>query len=72
VLQGIFEHFSLIDEATKKRLIKAQYVLDMLNEMCLRVDRKDIDISIKKVKSNLNSLLTYQQFVAVLEDISVR
>jgi hypothetical protein len=72
VLQGIFEHFSLIDEATKKRLIKAQYVLDMFNEMCLRVDRKDIDISIKKVKSNLNSLLTYQQFVAVLEDISVR
>lgn len=72
MLQGIFEHFSLIDEATKKRLIKAQYVLDMFNEMCLRVDRKDIDISIKKVKSNLNSLLTYQQFVAVLEDISVR
>lgn len=44
----------------------------MFNEMCLRVDRKDIDISIKKVKSNLNSLLTYQQFVAVLDDISVK
>ena len=29
ILNGVFEYFSHIDEATKKRLIKASFVVEM-------------------------------------------
>jgi hypothetical protein len=74
VLVGIFEHFSHIDEATKKRLIKACFIVDMFQHMELpaRVNRKDVDISIKRIKSNMNSHLTFEQFVGVFEDLATR
>lgn len=74
VLNGVFEHYSHIDEATKKRLIKACYVVEIFQgmEMPMKITRKDIDISTKRIKSNMNSFLTFEQFVGVMEDITVR
>ena len=37
-----------------------------------RLSRNDIDISAKRVKSNLNSFLTFEQFVAVMEDLILK
>ena len=37
-----------------------------------QVTRKDVDISTKRIKSNMNSELTFEQMVGVMEDISVR
>lgn len=36
------------------------------------INRKDIDISTKRIKSNMNSHLTFEQFVGVVEDIIIR
>jgi hypothetical protein len=74
VLNIIFEHFSHIDDATKKRVIKAQYIVDIFAGLVLpmAIDRKDVDISAKRIKSNMNSHLAFDQFVGVLEDISLR
>lgn len=74
ILNGVFEHFSHIDEATKKRVIKSCFILDIFAAMVLpqKVSRNDIDISTKRIKSNMNSHLTFEQFVGVLEDITVR
>jgi hypothetical protein len=74
ILNIIFEHFSHIDDATKKRVIKAQHIVEIFGSLSLPVviDRKDIDISAKRIKSNMNSHLTFEQFTGVLEDICIR
>lgn len=36
------------------------------------MSQKDVDIAVKGVKSNLNSCLTFEQAVGVLEDLSLR
>jgi len=74
VLTGVFEHYSHIDEATKKRLIKACFVVEIFQGLKLaqKVSRKDVDISIKRIKSNMNSHLAFEQFVGVLEDIAIK
>lgn len=41
-------------------------------ELAHQVSRKDVDISIKRIKSNLNSHLTFEQMVGVIEDIALR
>ncbi len=71
-MNQVFEYYSHIDEATKKRLIKACFVVDLFTSMAYKVTRKDVDIVIKRIKSNLNSNLTFEHFVGVLEDISLR
>ena len=38
----------------------------------MAIDRKDVDISAKRIKSNMKSHLTFEQFVGVIEDISMR
>jgi len=38
----------------------------------MAIDRKDVDISAKRIKSNMNSNLTFEQFIGVIEDISLR
>ena len=38
----------------------------------MAIDRKDVDISAKRIKSNMNSHLAFDQYVGVLEDISLR
>jgi hypothetical protein len=52
----------------------SSYILEIFQsmEMSLQIDRKDIDISAKRFKSNSNSLLTLDQFVGVLDDIVIR
>ena len=55
-------------------MIKAQYIVDIFAGLVLpmAIDRKDVDISAKRIKSNMNSHLAFDQFVGVLEDISLR
>jgi hypothetical protein len=41
-------------------------------ELPCQIGRKDVDISIKRIKSNMNSTLTFEQMVGVIEDIALR
>lgn len=47
ILNTLFEHYSHIDEATKKRVIKAHYIVEIFTKMVfpLQIDRKDVDIA---------------------------
>jgi hypothetical protein len=68
ILSTLFEQFSHIDEATKKRVIKAQFIVEIFTKMVLpmQIDRKDIDIAAQRIKYNMNSHLTFEQFAAVI------
>jgi|LauGreDrversion4_2_1035121.scaffolds.fasta_scaffold66730_2 hypothetical protein len=52
ILNILFEHFSHIDDATKNRVIKASYIVDIFAGLGLPhpIDRKDVDISAKRIK----------------------
>lgn len=69
VLRQVFENFSHINEATKVRLMRSQYIVEIFASILMPVTINDIDIANKTIKTNLNSNLTFDQFVAVLEHL---
>lgn len=70
-MRDVFESFCHINEATKIRFIRSQYIIEILASVGFSVTVQDVDISNKTIKANLSSNLTFEEFAAVLEHLVV-